>query len=301
MAKPNAFERANISTDKLYDGSSQNGALNPAFNNQYDVSINFGDAEGGNLLNYIKKYDKNGRGEPGQFLSLFCSEALLPGSQIQTSKVDGLRQGLSQDYAIYRRYPDINLTWYSTQDYFTNDIFNAWMEFISPLDIGSFGKRKADRETRKNSKNAGRRLQYPNSYKCGMQITALSRDGGSNFITYHIERAFPTSIIAAPLAYGKAELIKTTVSFKYENYFTERSGVGTVKDTAIILSEKERQAATEAAAKAEREANQDFADDTDKTVAEAAILRGGGSLPEVVIDGGTGLRSGNPLPNNTTA
>ena len=134
-----------------------------------------------------------------------------------------------------------------------------------------------------------------------MQITALSRDGGSNFITYHIERAFPTSIIAAPLAYGKAELIKTTVSFKYENYFTERSGVGTVKDTAIILSEKERQAATEAAAKAEREANQDFADDTDKTVAEAAILRGGGSLPEVVIDGGTGLRSGNPLPNNTTA
>lgn len=277
MAKPNVFasNRARLSTDDVINGKTQNGSMNPAFNNQYDVSINFGDAEGGSLLSYIKKYDKNGRGDPGQFLSLFCSEALLPGSQIQTSKVDGLRQGLSQDYAVYRRYPDINLTWYSQQDYFTNDIFNAWMEFISPLDIGT--KRVADRETRKKSRNAGRRLQYPNSYKCGMQITSLSRDGGSNFITYHIERAFPTSIIAAPLAYGKAELIKTTVSFKYENYFTERIGVGTVKDSAIMLTEAEKEAAAEAAkaAKAEREDIAAYAEDTQRSVEDAAkIARG---------------------------
>ncbi len=248
MAKPSGLDRAILTTNDIISGSSKNGALNPAFNNQYDVSINFGDGEGGALLAYVKKYDRNGRGDPGQFLAMHCSEALLPGSQIQTSKVDGLRQGLSQDFAMYRRYPDINLTWYTTQDYFTNDVFNAWMEFISPIQIGS--KPKADKKSRLSARNAGRRLQYPNSYKCGMQITSMSRDGGNQFITYHIERAFPTNIIAAPLAYGKAELIKTTVTFKYENYFIETRGVGTVKESPIPPTGAET--ADDEAAKPER-------------------------------------------------
>ena len=42
-------------------------------------------------------------------------------------------------------------------------------------------------------------------------------------ITYFIEQAFPTSIVSAPLSYGKAELIKTSVTFKYENYSIQRT------------------------------------------------------------------------------
>ena len=42
-------------------------------------------------------------------------------------------------------------------------------------------------------------------------------------ITYHIINAFPSSIVAAPLAYGRAELIKTTITFNYEQYFTQRA------------------------------------------------------------------------------
>ena len=38
-----------------------------------------------------------------------------------------------------------------------------------------------------------------------------------------MEGAFPTNIIASPLAYGNAELIKTTITFKYENYFIDRT------------------------------------------------------------------------------
>ena len=41
--------------------------------------------------------------------------------------------------------------------------------------------------------------------------------------TYHVIYAFPTSIVAAPLAYGRAELIKTTITFNYEQYFTQRA------------------------------------------------------------------------------
>ena len=72
-----------------------------------------------------------------------------------------------------------------------------------------------------------------------MEITAFSKDTNDNFsklnktsrfnvklpssITYHIMNAFPTSIVAAPLAYGRAELIKTTITFNYEQYFTQRA------------------------------------------------------------------------------
>ena len=82
-------------------------------------------------------------------------------------------------------------------------------------------------------------MQYPNSYKCPIEITAFSKDiqkkfnrqnrpnslstRRSNSITYYLENAFPVSIVASPLAYGKSELIKTTVSFKYEYFYIDRA------------------------------------------------------------------------------
>jgi hypothetical protein len=225
-------ERRILKTEDLYLGRSRAGGIVPAFNNIYDVTIDFGSPDG-ELLKHIKDsalYETSL--PPGKYLSLFCSEALLPGSQIQTSKVDGLRQGLSQSYALYRRYPDINLTWYSQRDYFTNDVFNAWMEFISPPDFGT--DKKSDLDTKLKQYNPSRRMRYPDSYKCDLTITSFNRERKNpSYITYHIRKAFPTNIIAAPLAYGKAELIKTTISFVYETYYIDRQGSdsGTTKKT----------------------------------------------------------------------
>ena len=70
-----------------------------------------------------------------------------------------------------------------------------------------------------------RRLQYPRTYKCPIEITAFSKEvhdrssdksdnfdvafnRRSNSITYYLQNAFPVNIIASPLAYGKSELIK---------------------------------------------------------------------------------------------
>ena len=227
MSKPAAVisdpNRRILKTDDLYLGRTRAGGIVPAFNNIYDVTIDFAGDRTSTLANHIKSTVLYEHDEPpGSYLSLFCSEALLPGSQFQTSSVDGLRQGLQQQYALYRRYPDINLTWYSQRDYFTNDVFNAWMEFITPPDIGG-DVITLDQKLQKP--NAGRRMRYPDSYKCNMEITSFSRDAASpSYITYHIRRAFPTNIVAAPLAYGKAELIKTTVSFAYETYYIGRQG-----------------------------------------------------------------------------
>ena len=51
-----------------------------------------------------------------------------------------------------------------------------------------------------------------------------------------MKNCFPSSIIAAPLAYGRAELVKTTVTFKYD-YFTINRGART-NDNDESLREK---------------------------------------------------------------
>ena len=213
-----------LPTINLTDPTTSFGNITPAFNNNYDVSINFNKTTG--LKNFIDKHGFYDQQDAGTYLALFCSEAILPGSDVQVAQVDGLRQGISQKYATFRRFPDIILTYYSQTDYYTNDVFNAWMEYISP--------------TNSRVENpAFRRMKYPNTYKCDMEITAFSKDTNDDFsklnttsrfnlklpssITYKLKNIFPSNIVAAPLAYGRAELIKTTITFKYDQYFVDRS------------------------------------------------------------------------------
>jgi len=232
-----------LPTKDLTNPTTKFGNITPAFNNTYDVMINFNDSK--ELKSFINQhgfFDQNGGADspfnPGSYLALFCSEAVLPGSELQAAQVSGLRQGITQKYASYRRFPDIILTYYLQTDYYTNDVFNAWMEFISPTRTmdGTFG---SNVDNRKNSEPSFRRMKYPNLYKCNMEITAFDRDITSEFskmnktsrfntqipssMTYHIINAFPTNIVAAPLAYGRAELIKTTITFTYEQYHTSRT------------------------------------------------------------------------------
>ena len=225
-----------LPTRELYETASKFGSSVPAFNNIYDVFINFSAST--QLSNFVEGQNLHYTNKAvGSSLALYCSEAVLPGSNLQTSTVDGLRQGMSQHYATFRRFPDITLTWYTQQNYMTNDIFNAWMEFISPNEVRAPLTRVS----------SFRKMRYPSTYKIPMEITAFSKDVKGppdrltkdpgvrtpSSITYFIEQAFPTSIVAAPLAYGKAELIKTSVTFKYENYSIQRSSrTGEIKSTS---------------------------------------------------------------------
>ena len=241
MARPNALEteRFYLPTAELYETSTNFGNVTPAFNNNYDVWINFGKAN--NLRQFLNQggfYDQpSGNSNPGNYMALFCSEAVLPGSNIDFQEVKGLRQGVQQNYATFRTYPEVVLTWYSQTDYYTNEVFNQWMEFISPTRIGA-GHGRSSRE-RRNQPASYRRLQYPKEYKVDMEVTAFSKSvnsppealkSGTRFfvrepssITYYLENIFPINIIAAPLAYGQAELIKTSVTFKYDYFYIDRS------------------------------------------------------------------------------
>ena len=264
--RPNVFAEGRhiLPTQDLYITRDKFGSNVPAYNNIYDVWIDFSGKGLTRFINQHTFYDKGGRGSsPGSALALFCSEAILPGSTIETAEVRGLRQGVVQNYATYRSYPDITLTWYTQQDYYTNDVFNAWMEYISPTRLADSRYGDSTR-TRRNDKASFRRLKYPEFYKCNMQITSFSKpvlsqpalgnqfrgrgtqgtdpDGRDfddpqarvsgpdrslgNFpssITYYVENLFPTNIVASPLAYGKSELVKTSVTFKYEYYYIDRT------------------------------------------------------------------------------
>ena len=237
--RPNVFAEGRhiLPTQDLYITRDKFGSNVPAYNNIYDVWIDFSGKGLTRFINQHTFYDKGGRGpSPGSALALFCSEAILPGSTIETAEVRGLRQGVVQNYATYRSYPDITLTWYSQQDYYTNDVFNAWMEYISPTRLADSRYGDSTR-TRRNDKASFRRLKYPEFYKCNMQITSFSKNlleketrfeekGSPQFpssITYFVENLFPTNIVASPLAYGKTELVKTSVTFKYEYYYIDRT------------------------------------------------------------------------------
>jgi hypothetical protein len=233
-------QKHHLPTEMLHKTDSKFGNIVPAYNNSYDVYINFRGALG--LLSFINQhgfYDLNSDEDIGDYLRLFCSEAVLPGSSLSNKEIPGLRQGMMTQVATMRRMTDLTLTFFSQKDYYTNDVFNAWLEYISPTRIGngSFG---TSTRQRRNDKNSFRRLKYPDEYKCEIEITAFSNDvfrehqrledqqifpitQVPNSITYYVQNAFPVNIVAAPLAYGNAQLIKTSIVFKFDNFFIDRT------------------------------------------------------------------------------
>lgn len=248
-------QKQHLPTEMLYRTDTKFGNIVPAYNNSYDVFINFSSAAG--LLNFINQhgfYDQSNKAEIGDYLRLFCSEAVLPGSSLRTTEVPGQRQGIMSQMALMRNMTDLTLTFFSQKDYYTNDVFNAWMEYTQPTRNGNGVFGDSTRE-RRNAQSAYRRAKYPVFYKCEIEITAFSNDifnegrrleGQQRFpiintpssITYYIQNAFPVNIVAAPLAYGNAQLIKTTIAFKFDNFFIDRTsrvgGILSVSDNPPI-------------------------------------------------------------------
>jgi len=238
-------QKHHLPTELLHKTDTKFGNIVPAFNNSYDVYINFRGARG--LLSFINQhgfYDLNADEDLGDYLRLFCSEAVLPGSSMVAAEIPGLRQGIMTQVGVMRKMTDLTLTFFSQKDYYTNDVFNAWLEYISPTRLGN-GHFGTSTRQRRNDKNSIRRLKYPDEYKCEIEITAFSNDifekserlDDTNIqsvqipssITYYVQNAFPINIVAAPLAYGNAQLIKTSIVFKFDNFFVDRtSRVGDV-------------------------------------------------------------------------
>lgn len=232
-------KRYYLPTSELYEGEGGLG-INPAMNNLYDVFIDF-NTDTGNLKRFINQHravKKEGiSADPGAYLALFCSSAALPGSEVDVKETFGLRQGITNKIATSRKFSPVQLQFYVQSDFVTQDIFNAWLEFISPTYIQD-GSHGTSTDARVRNTAAYRRVKYPSEYRCKVEISAFNRQffskgqrleevGQANTvdpstITYTLVNAFPSQVSLTPLGFGDSEIMKCEVTLVYEQYFTDR-------------------------------------------------------------------------------
>lgn len=149
-------------------------------------------------------------------LTVSCTEATLPGSQLATHDLNNDFTGVTQRHAYRRIYDDrtdftfyVNGTGYDQIRY-----FEAWMRYIS-------GEQVTDAESTTNFY----RIRYPKKYKSEtITITKFERNNGSetgsssSSMKYQFINAFPISITSMPVSYESSQLLKCTVSFSYDRY-----------------------------------------------------------------------------------
>jgi hypothetical protein len=193
--------------------------------NEYKVAIRWGTAAStGGLVGYIGNLiaPPYGVAETGYDFGFFASEAVLPGSNLVSQEIYGNYQGLNQSLAVSRQYPEIEITFYIDAGHNSLLVMQAWQEFI----VNTLDTNNSDFRT------AVKKLRYPDFYKCDVLIRKFNRDFRSTSeklksagstqepasLTYNLKRAYPTKIISTPVSYGEAQILKTVVSFSYENY-----------------------------------------------------------------------------------
>lgn len=161
-------------------------------------------------------------------LTLSCSEASLPGSNLATNELNSDFTGVTQRHAHRRIYDDrADFTFYVNKDYNQILVFERWMQFISGEQVANAYEL-----------NQNYRMMYPKSYKTTMFITKFDRTSrpvtGRNInsngetytgpgIRYTFFNAFPVSITSMPVSYDASNLLKCTVSFTYDRYVVDNS------------------------------------------------------------------------------
>ena len=202
------YKRLYYKTDEIL------AKFKPSLSNYFDVYIN-GTFDG------INTDSDDGA------VNFSAYEAVLPGTSYETTEVFGAHQGLTQTYANKRVYPPVDISFYIDSNYTLLRYFESWMKYISP-NLGVVG-------------NSFQKFEYPTVYKKEVIITKFERDFREpssrvvnppevteltkNTCTYTLRNAYPTNVIAVPVSYDGANVLRTTVTFNYDVYSFERAGI----------------------------------------------------------------------------
>jgi len=195
--------------------------------NQYDVDFKFTST----VADEIKAYAGVGSANKDPIFKLFCDEAQLPNVGTMTGTLTGRYTGQgSVAYAHTPVYTEFQLGWMCDSNMSPLKFLTAWHDFI----IGN--ERKSGGSTLSSMESATRLLdnrtysiQYPDSYVCDVRITKLEQGQTESTrrasISYLMERAFPISIDAVPLAYGNSQLTRVTATFQYARHHVATSPI----------------------------------------------------------------------------
>ena len=189
-----------------------------------------------------------------------CAEAEIPGTSFQTSLAVGHHQGIQEEFPNLRTFPPLNLTFYVDADHVVLEIFESWMTYINPI------------TNAKRSVNAYGRFNYPEDYKEILHITKFERDtfikeidekspktldsSGTDVViresttrltSYEFVNVWPTNMTSMRVAYGDTNVLRCSVQFAYDRFFTTFNYADTnaaVESTYFnLLSSKEQAAA----------------------------------------------------------
>ena len=226
----------------------------PSLDTLYQVFFSFGNfqtwLEGFGQSDGFKRTQGRGFREK---LSLMCAEAEIPGTSFQTSLAVGHHQGIQEEFPNLRTFPPLNLTFYVDADHVILEIFESWMTYINPI------------TNAKRNVNAYGRFNYPEDYKEILHITKFERDtfldelpakttppqlprkSTTRLTSYEFVNVWPTNMTSMRVAYGDTNVLRCSVQFAYDRFFTDfnyENTHGAVESTFFnLLSSKEQAAA----------------------------------------------------------
>ena len=230
----------------------------PSLDTLYQVLFSFGNYETW-LQDSSEGEAKRGVFAQGGFrekLSIMCAEAEIPGTSFQTSLAVGHHQGIQEEFPNLRTFPPLNLTFYVDADHVILEVFESWMTYINPITGGKNAKRNV---------NAYGRFNYPEDYKEILHITKFERDtfldelpakttppqlpreSTTRLTSYEFVNVWPTNMTSMRVAYGDTNVLRCSVQFAYDRFFTTFNYLDTnaaVESTYFnLLSSKEQAAA----------------------------------------------------------
>lgn len=219
MAQPSPAS-PKIRTINDIKGSLLHPALTSHFECFFSIPDTFASARHGKAKDFIQKYVPVNT----ELLTLSCSEASLPGSNLATVELNNDYTGVTQRHAYRRLYDDrADFTFYVDNRYSQILLFERWMQFITGEQVAG-----SERLT------MNYRMMYPKTYKTTIYITKFERTARSktgkdrqnetngsyegSSVYYSFFNAFPISITSMPVSYDSSSLLKCTVSFTYDRY-----------------------------------------------------------------------------------
>ena len=224
----------------------------PSLDTLYQVVFSFGNYETW-LQSYGPERGVFAKGGFREKLSIMCAEAEIPGTSFQTSLAVGHHQGIQEEFPNLRTFPPLNLTFYVDADHVILEVFESWMTYINPI------------TNAKRNVNAYGRFNYPEDYKEILHITKFERDtfldelpakttppqlprkSTTRLTSYEFVNVWPTNMTSMRVAYGDTNVLRCSVQFAYDRFFTTFNYLDTnnaVESTYFnLLSSKEQAAA----------------------------------------------------------
>ena len=172
----------------------------------------------------------SGSTSPYNYLTLLCTEAVLPGNNLITFNVDNDYTGVTEKMPHRKVYDqELQLTFYvnaGDDAYYPIRFFESYIAYIAGEDPSD-----SDSLERLKGANYFYRLSYPDEYMIdGLLIKKFEQGEAPSAmygslgnavdkeLSYEFIRSYPTAINSMPVSYGEADVLKCTVNYSYIRY-----------------------------------------------------------------------------------